>query len=444
MKTLTFRFVKPVLAVAILASVTQSALAADKELLDILLGNGALTQQQYDELLAKQELEKADIASLSFGKGSGLKVASGDGKYEMEIGGRLHLDYTDHSYDSLMGLAPISGTQIRRGRVEFDGFFDKNWAWAAEFDFAKNGTAIKDFKIGYKAENGAEFYVGHQKQPYSLSLEMSSNDEPFVERGVDNFLVAAFTDRAIGARAEWQGEHWFAAGGLFGETLKTGGPGDEGWGSSGRFVYAPVIAENKVVHLGYHATWREIDASSPVVSIKDKTTDFSDLSIVNTGNLTNAESVTMTGPEFAVSYGPLFVFGEYSQADIERRAASTLNFDSWHVAATFALTGESYATRYRLDEGEFKNIRAKRTFSMKDGGWGAWEVGARFASIDLNDGNIVGGEEDVVSLTLNWYLNNNMRMMADWSRVVDTDESNTIRRFAPDMDIFTLRSQWNF
>jgi hypothetical protein len=34
--------------------------------------------------------------------------------------------------------------------------------------------------------------------------------------------------------------------------------------------------------------------------------------------------------------------------------------------------------------------------------------------------------------------------MADWSRVLDTDESNTIRMFAQDMDIFTLRTQWNF
>jgi len=55
---------------------------------------------------------------------------------------------------------------------------------------------------------------------------MISDDEPFVERSVDNFLVATFTDRAIGARAEVSGEHWFVGAGIFGDTLKTGGPGD--------------------------------------------------------------------------------------------------------------------------------------------------------------------------------------------------------------------------
>lgn len=435
-------FVKPSAAILMLLAAGQS-LAADKELLDILLGNGALTQAQYDDLLAKETLAKEDVAQISFAGGSGLNVTSGDGRFEVELGGRLHLDYVDHSYDSRMG-APISGTQIRRGRIELDGRFDQNWAWASEFDYAKNDVSIKDFKLGYVADNGAEFYVGHQKQPYSLSLEMSSNDEPFVERSVDNFLVAAFTDRAIGARLEHQGEHWFAAGGLFGESIKTAGPGQEGWGTSGRFVYSPVITPEAVVHTGIRAAYREFDAGSPTLVLRDKTSDFSGFSVVNTGNIPNARNVRLSGPEAAASFGPLFLFAEYSKAEIERQNDSTLDFDGWHVAATWVLTGESYATRYRLDEGEFKNIRPSSPFSMKDGGMGAWEVGARLASIDLNDGNVVGGEQDVMSLTLNWYPNRSMRFMADWTHVIDTDESNLIRLYAPDMDIFTLRSQWNY
>jgi phosphate-selective porin len=56
----------------------------------------------------------------------------------------------------------------------------------------------------------------------------------------------------------------------------------------------------------------------------------------------------------------------------------------------------------------------------------------------------VGGEEDALSIALNWYPNRNVRIMADWSRILNTDESNQIRLYAPDMDIFTLRTQWNF
>jgi phosphate-selective porin len=56
----------------------------------------------------------------------------------------------------------------------------------------------------------------------------------------------------------------------------------------------------------------------------------------------------------------------------------------------------------------------------------------------------MGGTEDALSIALNWYPNRSVRIMADWSRVLDTDESNTVRLFAQDMDIFTLRTQWNF
>ena len=419
--------------------------AAEKELLDILLSNGAITQEQYDGLLAKEELEQVDVAEIRFAEGSGLHVTSGDGRFEMEIGGRLHVDYVDHTYDSRMGARPISGTQVRRGRIEIDGVFDEKWGYAAEFDYAKNKVSLKDMKLGYKSDRGATYYLGHQKQPYALAMEMSSNELPFVERGVDNYLVAAFTDRAIGARYDNSGSNWFFAGGVFGDSLKQGTTkGDEGWGTSGRFVYSPVIKDSSVVHLGVRASFRELDLATPTLSIKDKTADFSGLNIVNTGALADAESATLFGPEIGVSFGPLYITAEHTTAQISRVAASTLDFSSWHAAVSMSLTGESRASRYRIDAGEFKSIRPNSDFNLSNGTWGAWEISARYAEINLNDGNIVGGEEDALSIGLNWIPTRNLRIMADWTRILDTDESNTIRMFAPDMNVFTLRTQWNY
>lgn len=445
MRNQTIALLSRLVAAGALAAAAVSAQGAEKELLDILLGNGAITQEQYDELLQKEELEQIDVAEISFGGGSGLNVTSGDGRYEVEIGGRLQMDYVEHDYDARMGVRPVSGSQIRRGRIEIDGTFDEKWGYAAEFDYAKNKVAIKDFKFGYEAENGSSLYLGHQKQPYSLSLEMSSNEIPFVERSIDNFLVATFLDRAIGARYENSGSNWFFSGGLFGDTLKEGTTtGDEGWGMSGRLIYSPLIEDRSVVHLGVRAAYREQDLGTPTLSIKDKTTDFSDLSIVNTGALADADGTTLFGPEFAVSFGRLLLFGEHTTARVERKAQSSLDFTSWHAAATWSLTGESQASRYRIDAGEFKGIRPNKDFDLQDRSWGAFELTARYAEINLNDNNIVGGEEDALSLGINWYLNRNLRIMADWTRILDTDESNTVRMFAPDMNLFTLRTQWNY
>ena len=432
-------------AMGALVLTTIIAQAAEKELLDILLSNGAITQEQYDDLLQKEELEQQDVAELNFGGGSGLNVTSGDGRFEVEIGGRLHLDYVNHDYDARMGIRPISGTEVRRGRFEIDGVFDENWGYVAEFDFARNKTVLKDIKAGYEADSGATFYVGNQKQPYSLSLEMSSNDLPFVERSVDNFLVATFTDRAVGARYENSGSNWFFAGGIFGDSLKEGTTkGDEGWGASGRFVYSPIIEGNSVVHLGIRGSYREIDLATPTLSIKNKTTDFSELSIVNTGALADAKSATLFGPEIAASFGPLYLFAEHTTAQVSRKGGAPLDFSGWHAAASWSLTGESRASRYRMDAGEFKSIRPKSDFDLSNGTWGAFEVSARYAEIDLNDNDILGGEEDALSLALNWYPNRNLRIMADWTRILDTDESNTVRMFAPDMNIFMIRTQWNY
>ena len=37
-------------------------------------------------------------------------------------------------------------------------------------------------------------------------------------------------------------------------------------------------------------------------------------------------------------------------------------------------------------------------------GLGAWEIAARWSSIDLNDGPVAGGEMDILSLAASWWL----------------------------------------
>ena len=42
--------------------------------------------------------------------------------------------------------------------------------------------------------------------------------------------------------------------------------------------------------------------------------------------------------------------------------------------------------------------------SVYQGGWGAWEAAFRYSTLDLTDGTIDGGEMDIWSLGLNWWL----------------------------------------
>ena len=189
----------------------------------------------------------------------GLNVASTDGDYAIKIGTRLHAEGSTHQGDLPTGIEVNNGFELRRARIETKGKIAKNWSWAAEADFAGNKVALKDFWLGYKTGNGTKLSFGHQKQPFNLAIEMSSNDIPFIERSVSNYLITPFIDRAIGFRAENSGENWFAAGGIYGESVNANpATGDEGWGLSGRFVYSPIIKDDRVLHLGVRAATRHM------------------------------------------------------------------------------------------------------------------------------------------------------------------------------------------
>lgn len=372
----------------------------------------------------------------------GLTASSGDGAFAFTAGARLHADVAQHRGDDGPGLDAVDGTHIRRARIELDGTVQRDWNWAAQVDFAGNDASLKDFVLEFAGLERVDLAVGHQKQPYSLELEMSSNDIPFLERSIDSFLLAPFVGRAVGVRAEAGGERWFAAAGLFGDGEGTSIAGDAGWGTSGRFVFAPTIAADRVLHLGARAAHREL-GDDAVVRVRDETTSFSELSIVDTGALTDARSVTLAGPEAAYVRGPWSVTGEFTAASIDRRGAPDLGFDGFHVAATYALGGESRADAYRIGSGEFKRLDPARGFDVGAGG-GTWELSARYGSLDLDDADTRGGTERALTVGANWYANANVRMLLAWTRILDTDESTPPRARAEDMDIVAARAQFAF
>jgi phosphate-selective porin OprO and OprP len=378
---------------------------------------------------------RSEAARMSLGP-DGLEVSSADGRFSLSLDGRLHVDWTRHSGPAAQ--SPIDGAEIRRARIAVAGQLDGSWRFSAETDFAGNDIALKDFWVAYEASDTLRLTIGHQKQPYNLTFEMSSNDIPFVERGIDNALLAPFVDRATGVRADASGRSWFAAAGVFGASIDEA----DGWGTAGRFVLAPFADEKRVLHVGIRAAYREPDSANAIVRIRDETTSFSEVSVVDTASIDGVDSVTLAGPEAAFASGPFSVVGEYNRAHIEDELGS-LSFDSWHLTATWSLTGESRAAAYDLAAGEFKRLEPAQRFARREGG-GAWEIAARYASIDLNDEFVGGGAESAMSLSANWYPNRNVRMMLNWTRILETDESTDARAAAEGLDVVAVRAQYAF
>jgi phosphate-selective porin OprO and OprP len=76
---------------------------------------------------------------------------------------------------------------------------------------------------------------------------------------------------------------------------------------------------------------------------------------------------------------------------------------------SWLITGESRG--YVFEEARFKNPKPKGIVGK--GGIGAWELLARYSSLDLSDEDIDGGEEDNVTVGINWYPTPNFRFMAN-------------------------------
>ncbi|MCP5146274.1 MAG: porin [Gammaproteobacteria bacterium] len=427
------------------ATLVTTAHAADKELLDILLGNGAITKAQYDNLLAKEELKARDVEPviIQLDKG-GPRFTTADKQYSFRLGGRLHTDATMHSGDPVAGKEATDGTEIRRARLSVQGTLGNDFDYAAEADFADNQVQVKDFVLEYGGFDNLKLSVGHQKQPYSLGLEMSSNDMPFVERGIDESITTALTDRAIGARVDAVGDHWFMAAGLYGDSMAPNKTDDEGWGVAGRFIYSPIISDHQVLHLGVRGAYRAPSHDEDSIRFRDETTHMSNLAIVDTGTVAGVDGTTMFGGEVAYTYGPFTITGEYNNASVNRETGENLNFNTWNVQATWSLTGESRAAIYNLGSGEYKRLKAKQNFSLRNGGMGAWEVAARYAYVDFNDGVFTGGKEGALTAAINWYVNDNVRFMLDYTNILSTDGSNAVRLDGEGLDILQLRAQYTF
>ncbi len=437
-----------------MALLGQEVMAADRELLDILLANGSITRAQYDQLLKKKEpLTKNDV-EVSLGA-KGLRFKTANGNFKMKIGGRLHADGSIHSEDNIGNEDISDGTDIRRARLHVKGVIFQDWHYKAQYDFAGNKTRIKDLYLKYTGFDWFSIAVGHQKQPFSLQLQMSSNDIPFIERSLDNGLVEPLVDRAIGVRLDSHGKHWFAAGGLYGDSAGGKNKSDEGWGVTGRFALAPIRSKEQVVHFAVNGAYR-VPQNGKSVRFRDKTTHKSNVALIDTGSLiTGLDNTILAGAEAATAIGPFSLEGEYTHAFVNRRGnhvptRHNLGFDGFHIQAAWSLTGESRAASYKMSGGKFKRLKPAHYFSLSQGGWGAWEVAARYAWIDLNDQDIKGGKEQAFTVGLNWYLNPNIRLMADWTRVLDTSHAlganftSNADAAASGLDIIQLRTQLTF
>ncbi|HXQ45757.1 MAG TPA: porin, partial [Caulobacteraceae bacterium] len=183
--------------------------------------------------------------------------------------------------------------------------------------------------------------------------------------------------------------------------------------------------------------------------------------LINTGNI-DASSADTIGLEFGAQKSNVIVQGEYEDFGVRRTdVASDPNFQGYYVEGLWTITGEP--RNYNHQTAAFDAPIPVHPFSWGEGTWGAWELGLRYSDIDLNyhagapgkaqpATGIRGGEEENVSLDLNWYPNSLVKFMLDYEHVHIDRLSPSAAIFATPVgaqigqtyDALAVRSQFSF
>jgi phosphate-selective porin OprO/OprP len=351
--------------------------------------------------------------------GGYLIFRSADGAFEYWLDGRLQIDAAGY-FGSENQLA--SGTEIRRARIGVKTTLFRVWETEIDVDFAENAVEIKDAWIGYVGMPNSIVRIGNFKEPFSLEVLTSSKNVTFMERSYADNLAPT---RTIGASYTRWGRNWHVSGGVFGQE-----PGqvdetarDEGYALTGRATFAPVLADGRLVHVGVSLSRRTPDADegSDTNSVRFRArpeTFVSQARFLSTGRIRFVDHVSKYNAEAAMVFGPFSLQGEYTQAVVRRlEDRPEASFAGGYVQGSYFLTGES--RKYLVDEGEFDRV-------IPAGRGGAWEVAARYSTLDLNDDDpevdILGGMARNYTVGLTWYANTNIKWMLNYTWV-DHDEN---------------------
>ena len=407
---------------------------------------------QHGNAIKSLEERKSDVeVSLKDGRPV-FKTA--DGNFTFGITGRAHLDVGAYDQDaaSEANFGGLRGNaNFRRLRVGLNGTFAKDFAYNIEFNFGDSGTEsnarIYEALLTYKGIDGANLVLGATKPKMTLDDSTSSNDITFIERAtaVNLAITPAAGEARMTTGGTFNTDNFFGAA-YYTAGVATAGGGLDDYDSSnvvGRLASATSPKEGLNVHVGASGS-HSFNVPADTIRFRDRPELRVDpLRYIDTGNLGGVDTISVYGPELALNYGPFRAQGEYYRYDIDGIGGGSAEFDAWYLQASWVITGEAY--KYDIKKAAYSGVKPANPFGFGGGGAGAWEIAARYSEADLNDASagIAGGQQEIITVGLNWYANNNLRFMLNYLNVDVTNRGGVLN---PDFshDAVALRTQFAF
>jgi len=365
-----------------------------------------------------------------------LVFKSDDGQFKYWIDGRIMVDYGTISNDNNFA----SGWETRRARFSIKSIIKGDWAGEFDFDLADNEVEIKDFWMSYIGFNNTIIKLGNHKVPGSMEDMTTSRWITFMERGLPNEFTIG---RRMGISYNHWGENYLVMGGYFGEEPGEGeeSGNDEEGGIGLRAAYAPIHNDDTVLHFGLSYTNFSPNADdSNKVRMRSKPELHLTQRLLNTGKVKHVDDYSFTGLEVAFQKGAFSGAAEYLEADLNRYDGDKdASYSGYYAYVSWFAFGAKRT--YSMDSAEFGAIHPR-------GHKGALELAFRMSNLDLNDfdAGVEGGSADNYTFGINWYANENVRIMFNYIRS-DNDEfadGDGDWEGNDTLDIYAVRFQYLF
>jgi phosphate-selective porin OprO/OprP len=365
-----------------------------------------------------------------------LTFASPDGQFSLAFRSLVQFDYGYFAQGKNPAAVDLnSGSNFRRAQIGIAGTAFKDWSYNFIYDFGGNGVEKNGYiyyaYLQYDGLGPFHARIGAIAPFAGIEDATGSGDLLFLERpsvtdiarniggspgreGLDLFLQGdnyllsvAYTGKKTTDAATFDAQQSLVTRASW---LAVSEPGFK-WLVDANLTHVFKIADTAAnTNAGSFSF-----SNGPELAIDATKT-------VNTGSI-DARKVTEFGFETAATFAGFYAQGGWFRFNVERRTAlPDPDFDGWYGVLTYSLTGEEH--QYDPTTASFRGLRPAHPLGTP-GGYGAWELKARYSDIDLDfnplttaaAGGIFGGKQDVWTIGLNWYVNNAIRFALDYDNI---------------------------
>jgi len=374
---------------------------------------------------------------------NGFGFSSADSNFVATIHGLIQADSRTFSQDNhIQGNDSIL---LRRARPIISGtvFHDFDFMFVPDFGNGTPGAAsaattpsIFDAYVNYRYSPWLQVEAGKFKAPVGLEQLQADVVTSFNERSLVTDLVPN-RDLGFELHGDIDGGVASYAAGVFngvGDARNTSNIGFQNNREfDGRLFVQPFKATSitALQNFGFGAggSWGSSSITN-TLGLPNTTggtqagyfTDGQQQFFAYTNGVVAAHTHWRLSPQAYYYYGPLSLLGEYaiSDQDVRNGAHSAdLHNTAWEISSGWVLTGE---------DATFNGVTPRHNFDPRNGGWGALQLVARYAELNVDkaafpffaDPKASASGAQAWSLGLNWYLNKNIRVNGSYSHTTFT------------------------